>query len=402
MLSKNAFRPVRRLATALAVLAVLAACGSPGGGSSAGSGGQLAARQAGGGADALSLRGVCPSTVVVQTSWFPQVEHAVAYQLLGAGYTLDVRKKIVTGALVAHGGVDTGVRVQIRAGGPAIGSQQVSAHMYVDRSITLGMLATDETVENSVGQPTMAVMAPFDVDPLVLMWDPGTYPSFNTISDIGQTDTKVLYFQGESTYMDYLVGSGILRGSQVEGDYDGTPARLVASNGKVVQQGFITSEPWKWEHEVPQWGRPLAAALVSDSGYPDYRNELVIRSGDKQQLTPCLTRLVPILQHAMVDFMANPAPTTATILSILTAYHTFYTDSPARSAHAVQVMRNQGIVGNGANRILGDFDDARVKKIIDIVVPIDTSQHKPTKPGLQPEDIATNEFIDPTIGLPTR
>jgi hypothetical protein len=383
----------------VAGLLILTACGS--GGPASGEGGQSAGRQAAAG-DALNLRDVCPATVVVQTSWFPQVEHAVAYQLLGKGYSLNTNKKIATGPLVAHGGIDTGIKLQIRAGGPAIGNQQVSAQMYVDKAITLGMLATDETVQNSLRQPTTAVMAPFDIDPLVLIWDPKTHPSFNTISDIGQTDTSVLYFQGESTYMDYLVGSGVLRASQVDGSYDGTPSRLVASKGKVVVQGFATSEPWKWQHEVSAWGKPLEYKLVSDTGYPDYRNQLAIRTGDKQTLAPCLHKLVPILQQAMVDFMANPGPTTTTILSILGRYRTFYTDSPARSAHAVEVMRSDGIVGNGSNKTLGDFDISRVEEIISIVVPIYTGQKKPVRAGLKAEDIATNEFIDPRIGLPSK
>jgi hypothetical protein len=393
--------PLRRgrrwLAPMLLISILAAGCG---GGSATGTGGQ-AVRGAAASGDALDLRGDCPGTVVLQTSWFPQVEHAVAYQSLGAGYTLDPNKKVATGPLVAHGGVNTGVRLQIRAGGPAIGDQQVSAQMYVDKSITLGMLPTDETVQNSLRQPTTAVMAPFDIDPLVLMWDPKSHPSFNTISDIGQTDTPVLYFQGESTYMDYLTGSGILRASQTDGSYDGTPSRLVASRGQVVVQGFATSEPWKWQHEVPAWGEPLAYQLVSETGYPDYRNQLVIRTGEKQALARCLRKLVPILQQSMVDFMADPGRTTTTILSILSRYHTFYTDSPARSAHAVKVMRGEGIVGNGSNKTLGDFDPDRVAKIIRIVVPIYTGQNKPVRPGLKPEDIATNEFINPSIALPT-
>ena len=209
----------------------------------------------------------------------------------------------------------------------------------------------------------------------------------------------MLYFQGESTYMDYLVGSGILRASQVDGSYDGTPSRLVASRGQVVVQGFATSEPWKWQHEVPAWGKPLTYQLVADTGYPDYRNQLVIRAGDKQTLTPCLHKLVPILQQAVVDFMANPVPTTTTILSILGNYHTFYTDSPARSAHAVAIMHGEGLVGNGSNESLGDFDLERVGKIISIVAPIYAGQNKSVRAGVKAEDIATNEFIDSSIGL---
>ena len=404
MLSEDGLRRVTRRPTrsvgrragmlAVGLVAALAAgCAS---GSTSGVGGRSAAAAPGVRTD---LRGICPDPIVVQTSWFSQVEHFVAYQLLGSGYTVDAGRKRVTGPLVAHG-ADTGVRIEIRAGGPAIGFQQVSAQMYADRSITLGMIPLDEAIQNSAGQPVTGVMTPYDVDPLVIMWDPATYPAFNTISDIGQTDTKVLFFNGERTYMDYLLGTGQLRRSQVDGSYDGSPARLAASRGAIAVQGLATSEPWKWEHEVPAWDKPLRYQLVADSGYPNYRNLLAIRSGDKQRLAPCLQRLVPILQQSTVDFMTDPDPVIRTILSIIGRTRQAYTDSTARSEQAVRVMRDDGLVTDGKTAVLGDFDPSRLRRLITIDVPIFAGQHKPLKPGLTADDIATNEFLDPTISLP--
>ena len=47
---------------------------------------------------ALSLKGVCPDTVVIQTDWFPESEYGHLYQLLGPGYTIDKKKKILSAA----------------------------------------------------------------------------------------------------------------------------------------------------------------------------------------------------------------------------------------------------------------------------------------------------------------
>jgi hypothetical protein len=395
MLPEDGRRRRPRFLLAIALTAVLAAgCGS--GRPAVGEGGQSAAGPAHAGSD---LRGVCPDPVVVQSSWFSQVEHFAAYELLGKGYTIDAARKRVTGPLVAHG-VDTGVRIEIRAGGPAIGYQQVSAQMYADRSITLGMIPLDEAIQNSATQPVTGIMTPYDVDPLVLMWDPVTHPRFNTIADIGQTDTKVLFFNGERTYMDYLLGTGQLRQSQVDGSYDGSPDRLAVSRGAIAVQGFATSEPWKWEHEVPAWGKPLRYQLVADSGYPNYRNLFAIRSGDKPKLADCLHRLVPILQRSTVDFMARPDPVIGTILSVIDRTKQAYTDSAARSEQAVTVMRADGLVTDGRTRMIGDFDPSRLRRLLAIDVPIFAGQHKPLKSGLRPEDIATNEFLDPSISLP--
>ncbi len=300
---------------AVLALALSGCAGSP----RAGRGGAAVSRLAGSG-DPVSLRGVCPDPVVVQSSWDPQVEHGAVYQLLGQGYTVDAGRKSVTGPLVA-GGVDTGVRLQIRAGGPAIGNQRVSAQMYADRSITLGMANTDEMIGQSGTAPLLGVMAPLEIDPQVIMWDPKAHPNWITIEDIGQSNAKVLYYAGVS-FMDYLVGTGILRKSQVDSSYDGSPGRFVADHGQDAIQAYATNEPFEWSHEVPQWDRPLAYQLIYDVGYPDYANTLAIRPADRSRLDGCLRRLVPILQRAQVAFMAHPDPTIATVVAINAAYRT--------------------------------------------------------------------------------
>jgi len=259
--------------------------------------------------EALNLKGTCPDTVVIQTDWFPESEYGNLYQLLGPGYKVDTKKKILSGPLVASG-QDTGVKVEIRNGGPAIGSQQVSAQMYADKSITLGQVSTDEAVQNSQSQPTLAVVAPLEISPIMILWDKQKHPDFNTIADIGQTDTKIIYF-GTDTYMQYLLGAGLVRASQLDGSYDGTPSKFVTSDGKDANAGFATSEPYIFKNELGN-GKSYDTdlQLVNDTGYPMYGEALAIRPADKDKLAPCLKKLVPIMQQSSVDFINNPAKTT--------------------------------------------------------------------------------------------
>jgi hypothetical protein len=56
---------------------------------------------------------------------------------------------------------------------------------------------------------------------------------------------------------------------------------------------------------------------------------------------------------------------------------------------------------NGPDQTLGNFDTARVQRMIDITTPIFTAQRQPPMEGLKPEDIATNEFVDMSIGIPS-
>ena len=385
---------VRLVLAAVAVLALVAA-GCGGGGDDEGTTQAPAATAPAG--DAVNLAEVCPNPIVIQTDWDPESEYGVYYHLLGPNPKVDTKKKLVSGPLVA-GGKDTGVRLEVRAGGPSIGFEPVSSQMYKDPAITLGQVSTDEAIRFSAKQATLAVMAPMEISPFMIMWDPQTYPQFNTIADIGKTDTKVLYFEGD-TYMAYLTGTNVLKKSQVDGSYDGKPGNFVAADGKVAQAGFATSEPYIYEHEVRQWGKPVKYALVNEAGYPFYPQALSIRAADKAKLAPCLKKLVPIVQRAQVDYLANPAATNKLVLDLVKQYNDGWVYTEGLANYAIEKMRSD-FVKNGSDQTLGNFDNARVQRMIEIVTPIFTAQNQPPKSGLKPEDIATNEFIDTSIGVP--
>jgi hypothetical protein len=386
---------VRLALAAVAVLALVAA-GCGGGGNDEGATQAPAATAPAG--DAVNLSEVCPNPIVIQTDWDPESEYGVYYHLLGPNPKIDTKKKLVSGPLVAQG-KDTGVQVEVRTGGPSIGFEPVSSQMYKDPDITLGQVSTDEAIRFSDKQATLGVMAPMEISPFMIMWDPQTYPQFNTIADIGKTDTKVLYFEGD-TYMAYLTGTGVLKKSQVDGSYDGKPGNFVAADGKVAQAGFATSEPYIYEHEVRQWGKPVKYALVNEAGYPFYPQALSIRAADKAKLAPCLKKLVPIIQRAQVDYLANPAETNKLVLELVKQYNDGWVYTEGLANYAIEKMRSD-FVKNGSDQTLGNFDTARVQRMIDIVTPIFTAQNQPPKAGLKPEDIATNEFIDPSIGVKT-
>jgi hypothetical protein len=381
---------LRLLAAAVAALAV--GCG---GGGSTSQTPTVVPRAAAG--SKLDLQGVCPATVIAQMNWFPQAEHAGLYRLMGASPAVDAGQKRVSAELVASGR-DTGVKLEIRSGGPAIGFQQVSAQLYLDPAITLGVVATDEAIQNSKDHPTVQVMAPMDLNPQVVLWSPDKHPDWKSIADIGRSGATVLYFGG-ATYMEYLVGAGILRRSQVDGSYDGTPSRFVASGGMVAQQGYATNEPYLYSHELPAWNKPIKFQLVHDTGYPIYPDAFAVRSADRNRLAPCLQKLVPILQQSTVDYARDPGPTNRAIVGMVRDLNAAQDYTLARANYAADEMKRLGVVSNGTNRTIGDFDMARTQKVIDIAGPIFARAGRPIATGLRPQDVATNDFIDPGVGL---
>ncbi len=346
----------------------------------------------------VDLSDVCPKNVVIQTDWNPESEMGGLYGLLGPDATIDADKKVVSGPLYSQGEW-TGVDVEIRSGGPAIGFQPVPAQMYSDKDIMLGWVNTDEAIANSAKMPTTAVMASFEKAPWMIMWDPETYPDVKSIADLGKTDAKVRYFDG-ATWMDYLVGAGILRQDQIDGSYDGTPGNFIAAGGKDAQQGFATVEPYTYEHDLDQWGKPVDFQLIADTGYPLYAVALSVRTEDVTAQSACLKKLVPVVQQSTVDFFADPDATNDLIVEAVQKFATGWVYSKELTEHSTEEQLALGLVSNGDNKTLGDFDEARVQKVLDIAAPSVAKAGNAPADGLTASDLFTNEFLDTTIGLP--
>ncbi len=352
-------------------------------------------------AAAVDLSSVCPANVVIQTDWNPEADHGHLYELLGDDYKVDASKKSVSGTLMS-GGKSTGVQVEIRSGGPAIGYASVSSQMYQDKDIMLGYVTTDEGVQNSAKLPTTAVMAENDISPQMIMWDPATYPDVTTIKELGaaleKNDGVVRYFGG-SAYMEYLIGNGILPKSVTDGSYDGTPSKFVVAKGNDAQQGFATAEPFIYKNQVAAWGKDVKYQLVNDTGYPIYPEAMSVRTGDLTKLSPCLKKLVPVLQQADVDYITNPGTTNKLVADLVTQYNNGWVYDEDVANYGVETMKKLKIASNGDNDYVGDMDTERIHKVIDIDTPIYEKSGTKLKSGLAPEDLFTNEFIDKSIGF---
>ncbi|GMA24520.1 nitrate ABC transporter substrate-binding protein [Luteimicrobium album] len=388
-----------RIAVASSVtVAVVALAGCSGGTSGSTTGATSSAAATG---PAVDLSGVCPATVVVQTDWNPEADHAHLYQMLGPNPSIDAEKKSVTGDLYANG-KPTGVKLEVRAGGPAIGFSTVSAQMYQDKSITMGYVSTDEAIEFSGNLPTTAVFAENDKSPMVVMWDPKTYPDVKTIADLGKALDKdggvVRYFNG-AAYMTYLTESGILPKATTDGSYDGTPAKFVTAKGKDGQQGFATAEPYVYEHEVGAWAKPVQYQLIADTGWSPYPETMSVRTGDLTKLSPCLEKLVPVMQQADVDYFKDPAPTNDLIVKLVNAYNNGWAYDAEVGAFAAKQMRSLNIATNGDNDYVGDMNAERVNDLMKIAVPIFTTSGGHVKSGLKADDLFTNTFLDTSIGF---
>ena len=341
----------------------------------------------------VALADVCPSTIVVQTDWFPEAEHSELYQLAGPGGEIDSTNGTYTNEIG-----DTGVMLEVRAGGPYIGFQNDISLLYQDSSIHLAYTNTDEQVRLFASQPTIGIVAPRDKNPQIVMWDPEVY-SLESFADIGASGATLLYFEG-ATYIDYLLGKGWVTEDQIDASYDGSPARFIAE-GNLVQQGFASAEPYQYQNEFEDWGKPVDFMLIHDSGLEMYPQLLASKPDIIEGYRDCWELFVPMVQQAQVDYAADPAATNAQIVEIVAALDSFWQYSPGVAQYSHDAQLELGLIGNGPNDTIGDFDIARVNEVIALLAEIYDADLETYDPNVTATDIVTNEFIDPSIGLPS-
>ncbi|MCF7548835.1 MULTISPECIES: hypothetical protein [Pseudonocardia] len=382
--------------TGLLVITALVLAGCGGGTQAASSGPAAPAAPAGGPLD-LAAAG-CPAKIVFQQDWQPEAEHGAMYSVVGPDRTIDAANKSVTGSLVAQG-VDTGVDVEVRPGGPNVGFQPVPALMALDDSITLGAVNTDVALTATGNQAVVAVASQLTVSPQIIMWDPASHPGATTIQQAAAGGAPVV--TSGDVLPALLAAKGVMAPSQSDTSYEGTPARFVA-DPTILQQGFATAEPYIYENEIPQWNKPIAFQKAADVGYSIYPEPLAVRADKLDALRPCLQKLVPIMQRAQLDYLANPGPTNDLIVELVNEYQTGWTYSAGVAAFSAKAQLEQGFVTNDpASGVFGRFDPARMQEIVNTFVPILQAQGSLPGPAPTPESLYTNEFIDPSISMGT-
>ena len=135
-----------------------------------------------------------------------------------------------------------------------------------------------------------------------------------------------------------------------------------------MQQGFATAEPFIYENEIAQWKKPIAFEVFANYGYSIYPEPLAVRADKVAALTPCLKKLVPIMQRAQIDFLKNPAPTNDLIVKLVDQYQTGWTYTPGDADFSVKTqVEGKFVTNDPASGVFGKFDP---KRMSDTVAPL--------------------------------
>ena len=340
-------------------------------------------------ATGVSLADVCPATIVVQTDWFPESEHGGIYHLMGDDAVASKDTGAVTGSLVVNG-EPTGVKLEIRAGGPFLESPVVT-EMYQDNAITFGYVGTDVAITRYNDAPTLAVFNALNINPQVVLWDASKHPEAKTIADAAKT-VKSFFVYGEPSWMQYFIAQGLINKGQVDSNYKGN---LLLATDDAAHQGFVTSEPYKYAN-LETGSITTGYQLIHEAGWNSYAQNFAIRKDRLEELRPCLEKVVPVIQQAQIDYIADPTRANALIISTVKTYDSWWSQSDGDVANGAASQKDLGIIGNGDTGTFGDLEEARVNDFIAKATPILREQGLEIA-DLTASDITNNEFLDASI-----
>ena len=336
----------------------------------------------------------CPSTLTIQTDWFPELEHGGTYQLIGTEGEISKDQVNYSGAVQEQYKVPGLETIVINT----VNFDKSGSSILLDGSADMAYINMSDVIKDSAAVDMVAVAKTLELDPQMIMWDPATH-DIQKPEDIAATGAPVLHFPGVS-YIDYMVGKGYMNTDQDDPSYDGSDAQFVASNGGVFQQGFATNEVYKYENEIA-WkdGAPADVSYytVGDLGFPNYAASIVMMKDRVAELDGCLTALIPKMQQAWVDFLNDPQPIMDKLIEINQVHDGFWGLSPEVNAAGFELLNSGGFADNSPDGTYCSFDAARVQELFDILKPIYDDQG--VEIAADPTTLYTNKYC---AGAPGR
>jgi hypothetical protein len=346
------------------------------------------------GTTAASGDAVCPEKLVIQTDWFPELEHGGTYQLIGTEGTISKDLVNYSGPVQPQYAVGGLKEIEINT----IKFDKANASVLLDGEADFAYITAADVIRDAAAVDMVMVAKTLDKDPQMVMWDPAQY-DIQTPEDIATTGASVLHFPGVG-YIDYMIGKGYMTAEQSDPSYDGSDAKFVATNGGVIQQGFATNEVFKYENEIA-WkdGAPADVEFftVADMGFNNYPAVMTMMRTRMEELDACLTLLVPAMQQAWLDFLADPTPIMDKMIEINEVHDGFWGLSASINEGGIALVESDGFAVNSPDGTYCSLDDARMAELYDTVKPLYDEQGVEIATSVT--DIYTNKYC---AGAPGR
>jgi len=301
--------------------------------------------------------------VTFGTNWKAQAEHGGYYQAVATG-------------LYRKAGLD----VTIRMGGPQVNHPQLLAAGAIDFNIGSSSFGALNYVQGAI--PMVTVAAIFQKDPQVLISHPGQ--GNDTLA--AMKGKPILIGAGSrATFWNFLKAKYGYTDDQIR-PYTFNMAPFLADKS-AIQQGYLTSEPYK----IEQAGVKPLVHVLADAGYSSYSCTIETSWKLVREKPDLVQRFVNASIEGWYSYLyGDPGPGNALIKK----------DNPDMTddviAYGIAALKKHGVVDSGEAKTLGigAMTDARWKEFLATMAGI----------GLYPRDLDltkayTLAFVNRKVGM---
>ena len=300
------------------------------------------------------------------TDWRAEAEHGGFYQAIAAGL---YRK--------------AGITCDLRQGGPSLNITQLLLAGRVDMIVSSSFEAFNLV---RIGAPFYTIAAIFQKDPQVLIGHPDTgFDGFDKLKG----RPILIGSGGRVTYWPYLRKKYGLSDNQLR-PYTFNMAPFLADKN-VVQQGFVTSEPYSIEKAL---GRKPAVLLIADAGFANYQTTIVISRKLANEKRELIQRFVDATLEGWAQYLKG-GPAIDAANALIKDANPEQTDD--RIAYAIAQMNARGLVlsGDALTAGIGAMTDRHWQTFYQSMVEVGV-----LPAGLDVEAAYTLGFVNKGIGKP--
>lgn len=164
-----------------------------------------------------------------------------------------------------------------------------------------------------------------------------------------------------------------------------------------MQQGFANSEPYTYAHDTPAWNKPVSYGLLKDVGYDIYASNMSVRADKLSELTPCLEKLVPIIQRSGVAYSESPEAVNTVIVDVISQDSTYSPYTMGEADYSASLLVEKGLLAPEANGSFGVYDPVRTARNLVDLSGVMAATGNVVPAGMTADDLFTNRFTDPKI-----
>jgi NitT/TauT family transport system substrate-binding protein len=274
-----------------------------------------------------------------------------------------------------------GLVVTIRQGGPQVNHAQLLAAGQIDFNMGGSVFSAFNFVLNDI--PMVTVAASFQKDPQILMAHPDQ--GFETLADL-KGHPILISQDARTTYWEWLKAAYGYTDDMIR-PYTFNPAPFLA-DPSVIQQGYLTSEPFAIEREG---GFTPKVFLLADAGYDTYSTTIETSWQLVEDNPDLVQRFVDGSIEGWYSYLyGDPTPANA----LIKADNPEITDE--QIAYSIEKLKEYGIVDSREAEELGigAMTDRRWHDFFEFAA----------NAGLYPEDLDlarayTLQFVNKKVGM---